>query len=231
MKEMNLPPEEFQERLTYLGGMNRYDEPVFRIWWSQYAYGDGSFRSGGCWSVDEAHFIGYRDILRGSGEPCWTLGQWFPPEAYGTPSRWYLDNFDEPTGLQILGEFPYSGRVETLYNLRWNSIVDGKIEFFTLPLNTTTFDLIIPIIIAAKNVSIEKRKAAYLDAKQRDEDAKLSEVERHLRDKDLPFKGAVSYTRQGIRSSVIDQKMLQLQSCRNEVAQRAKGLKKGIQTR
>lgn len=231
MKEMNLPPEEFQARLTFLGGLNRYDEPLFRIWWNQYGYGDGSFRSGGVWSVDEAHFTGYRDVLRGSGEPCWCLGQWHDASEYGSPESYYISNFDDATGLQILGGYPYSGRVEILYNLRWNTIENGKIEFFTLPLNTTTFDLIIPIIIAAKNVSIEKRKAVCLDAKQKEEDAKTAEIERHLKDRDIPFKNAVSYTRQGIRSTVVDQKMLQMQARWNELAKAAKTFKKGIQTR
>jgi hypothetical protein len=156
---------------------------------------------------------------------------WNPPEAYGTPERWYVDNYDDTTGLQILGEFPYSGRVELLYNLRWHEIINGKIEFHTLPLNLTTFDLIIPIILAAKDVSIEKRKAAYLEAKQKEEDAKLSEVERHLRDKDLPFKGTVSYSRQGIRSTLVDQRMLKLQSQWKQLGEAARQFKKGIQTR
>lgn len=230
-KEMNLPPSEFQEYLTYIGGVNRYDEPNFRVWWNQYGHGDGSFVAGGAWSVDEQYFVGYRRLLKGSGEPCYCLGQWNPPEAYGTPERWYLDNYDEATGLSVLGEFPYCGAVELLYNLRFHEMVNGKIEFFTLPLSTHTFDLIVPVIIAAKSVSLEKRRAAYLDAKQKEEDAKLSEIERHLREKDLPFKNAVSYSRQGVRSTLVDQKMLQMQRTWGEVAKSAQSLRRGLQTR
>lgn len=230
-KEMNMPPEEFQERLTYLGGVNRYDEPNFRIWWSQYGYGDGSFRSGGVWSVDEKYFLGYRDLLRGSGEPCYCLGQWHAPEEYGTPESYYISNIDDATNLQILGEYPYSGRVELLYQLRWYEHIDGKMEFFTLPLNTTTFDLIVPIIIAAKDVSLEKRKAAYVEAKARDEAERTKEIERHLRDQALPFTSAVSYSRQGIRTTAVDQKMLAMQRQWGDLAKAAKGFKKGLQTR
>lgn len=231
MKEMNLAPEEFQEYLTRMGGENRYGDPLFRLWWSQYGHGDGSFISGGAWSVDEGYFLGQRPVLRGSGEPCWCLGMWHPPEEYGTPESYYLQNYDDATGLQLIGGYPYEGRVEILYNLRWHEIVGGKIEFFTLPLNTHTFDLIIPVIIAAKNVSIEKRRAAYLDAKKKDEDAKLSEVERHLRDRDIPFKDAISYTRQGVRSSIVDQKALKMQAAWNEAAKNAKNFRKGMQIR
>jgi hypothetical protein len=227
MKEVHICPEEWQERLRFLGGENRYGEPHFKLGWAQYE----TFRSGGCWSVGEAYFEGYRDILAGSGEPCWTLFQWHSPEEYNSPEAYYIQNFDDATGLQILGGYPYSGRYEVVYNLRWNEIVNGKIEFYTLPLNTTTFDLIIPIIIAAKNVSIEKRRTAYLDAKQKEEDAMTLEIEKHLKDRDIPFKEAVSYTRQGVRSPIVDQKMLQLRSQWGELAKAAKQFKLGLQTR
>jgi|HubBroStandDraft_6_1064221.scaffolds.fasta_scaffold19705_5 hypothetical protein len=229
--EMNLAPEDFQAQLTYLGGTNRFDEPNFVIWWSQYAYGHGSFRAGGVWSVEGAYFKGYRDLLKGSGEPCWSLGQWNPPELYGTPERYYVDGFDEATGLQQIGEFPYCGRVEILWNLRWHEVENGKITFHTMPLSTTTFDSIIPIIIAAKDISIEKRKAAYLAAREAEEAAKLGDVERHLRDKEIPFTGGVSFTRQGIRSTVIDEKMRKLQRTWAQRANAAKGFKPGLQTR
>jgi hypothetical protein len=230
--ERNMPPAEFQERLTYLGGTNRYDSPNFSIWWGQYAYGEGSFRSGGVWSVEEQYFKGYRDLLKGSGEPCWCLGMWNPPELYGTPERWYVDNYDETAGLQLLGEYPYHGKTELLYNLRWLDREDGKIVFHTMPLSTTTFDAIVPIIIAAQDVSIEKRKAAFLAAREAEEYAKLGDVERHLRDKEIPFaRSAVSFTRQGIRSTVIDQKARHLQSVWGKLASSAAQFRPGIQTR
>jgi hypothetical protein len=230
-REANMPPEDFQERLTYLGGVNKYDEPNFVIWWGQYAWGPGSFRAGGVWSIEEKYFKGYRDLLRGSGEPCWCLGQHHSAEEYGTPERWYVDGFNEATGLQDLGEFAYSGRYEILYNLRWHEVENGKITFHTMPLSTTTFDSIIPIIIAAKDISIEKRKAAYLAAREAEEAAKLGDVERHLRDKEIPFTGGVSFTRQGIRSTVIDEKMRKLQRTWAQRANAAKGFKPGLQTR
>jgi len=229
--ERDMPPGEFQRLLTQLGGVNRYDEPNFVIWWGQYGHGHGSFRSGGSWSVDEAHFEGYRDILRGSGEPCWCLGQFHEAIEYGTPESYYVQYLDEATGLQQLGEFPYSGRVELLYNLRWHEMEDGKLSFHTMPLSTWTFELVIPIIVKAKEISMEKRKEAYIQARKRDEDEKVAEIERHLRDKALPFTGAVSYGRQGIRSTVIDKKMAELQRTWAQAANAAKSFKTGLQIR
>lgn len=230
--EMNMTPDDFQERLTYIGGVNRYDEPNFVLWWGQYGHGPGSFRAGGVWSVDEHYFIGYRDLLRGSGEPCFCLGQWHDAMEYGSPEGWYVGNYDETAGLQTLGEYAYSGRYELLYNLRFHEMEDGKLSFHTMPLNNTVFDVVANIVQIAKDISIEKTKAAYLAAKEVEENAKLGDVERHLREKALPFAGsAVSFTRQGIRSTVIDKKMMDMQRKWSQLANAAKDFRPGIQTR
>jgi hypothetical protein len=225
--EINIPPQDFQDRLTLVGGVNRYDEPNFKIAWAQYE----TFTAGGVWSVDEKYFKGYRQLLSGSGEPCWTVFQWHPAEDYGSPEAFYVANYDDVTGLQLLGEYPYSGKYEVLYNLRWNEIENGKITFFTLPLNNTLLDLIIPVILKAKDVSLEKRRAVLLEAKSRRDAEETGIIESHLRSNALPFNSTVSYTRQGIRSSIIDKKMLALQQNMQQIAQSAKGMKKGLSTK
>lgn len=229
--EMNMPYVEFQDELTRLGGRNRYDEPNFRLWWGEYGYGDGSFRAGGVWSVDESYFLGYRDLLR-SGEACWCLGQWHDAVEYGTPESFYVSNYDDATNLQILGEYPYSGRTELLYALRWFERVDEKLIIHPMPLNYEIFERLIPIILMAKNISVEKTRAAHEEIRRREEDEKTAGIERHLRDHADPFRGnAVSFSRQGIRSTVIDQKMLEMQRQWNQLANSAKQFRKGIQTR
>ena len=225
--ERNQPPEDFNERLKFIGGINRYDEANFKLGWAQTI----TFRAGGVWSVDEKYYLGYRDLLAGSGEPCWALLQWHAPEEYGSPEGYYVTNYDETTGLQILGEYPYSGRYEVLYNLRWNEIEGGKITFHTMPLNNSVFDQVAKIVAIAKDISIERTKAAYLAARQAEEDAKLGDVERHLRDKETPFvQGAVSFTRQGIRSTVIDRKMVEMQRAWSQMTSH-KTLRPGLQTK
>ena len=225
--ERNLPPPEFQDRLTFVGGINRYDEPNFKIAWAQYE----TYAAGGVWSVDEAHYSGYRRLLSGSGEPCWTLYQWHAPEEYACPESYYVSNYDESTGLQTLGEYPYSGRYEVLYNLRFNDITNGRIEFFALPLNNLLFDLIVPIVMLAKDVSIEKRRTAYLEARASEEKGHTDEIERKLREDALPFTTAVSYTHQGIRSTLIDQKMLAMQRAWGDMTKAARSFHPGLQTR
>ncbi len=226
--ERNQAPEEFQERLTLVGGVNKYDEPNFKIGWAQYE----TFIAGGVWAVDERYFLGYRRLLSGSGEPCWALFQWHPAEEYSSPEAYYVANYDETTGLQTLGEYPYSGRHEVLYNLRWNEVENGKITFHTMPLNNAIFDVVAQIVQIAKDISIEKTKAAYLAAKEREKADNLLDVEKHLREKEIPFAGqSVSFTRQGIRSTVIDQKARHMQQVWNQLANAAKGFRPGLQTR
>src|SRR5262249_52496996 len=148
------------------GGINKFDQPCFRLVWAQ----TETAVRGGKWSVDEATYAGYRHLLVGSGEPCWMLMQWHAPEEFGSPEAFYVQNFDEETGLQILGEFPYSGTYLPLYHLRWHEMIDGKLTLHSFPLEAWIIDMIVPIVIAAKDVSLERRKAAYLDARQRSED-------------------------------------------------------------
>ena len=106
-----LCPEEFQERLTEIGGVNRYDEPNFILVWSQGGGLNSMYRAGGAWEVDGLpSFIGYRDLLIGGGVPCWALLQWHDASEYGTPEMYYVQNLDEDTQLQTLVEFPYNGR-------------------------------------------------------------------------------------------------------------------------
>jgi hypothetical protein len=229
--ERNMPPEAFQERLTAAGGVNRYDSPNFIVWWSQYAHEEGSFIAGGAWSVDESAFTGYRRLLRGSGEPCWCLGQFHEAIEYGCPESYYVQNYDDSTGLQMLGAYPYSGRYELMYQLRWYEKVGPRMEFHTMPLTSWVFDMVVPIIMKAKEVSAEKRIAAFKESQKKAEDEKTAGIERQLRANALPFTDTVSYTRQGIRSTVIDAKVRVMHQYWNEMSNAARSLRPGLQTR
>jgi hypothetical protein len=230
--ERNITPEEFQDRLTEIGGVNIFDEPNFKVLWGQGPDEDIMYRAGGRWSVDEAHFIGYRDLLKSSGEPCWALLQWHDALEYSTPEEYYVQNYDEATGLQILGEYPYSGRYELLYNMRYREMVDGVLHLETMPLSDYVLDVMVPIIIDAQGISIEKKKAAYEDMLAKEEAAKVSAVEQRLRETALPFGSeAVSYTRQGIRTPSIDKKVSDMSRRWDEISRKARAMKKGFSTR
>jgi hypothetical protein len=227
-RESNICPAYYQDRLTHVGGVNRYDEPNFKLVWAQYE----TYVAGGVWSVDEEYFKGYRRLLLASGEPCWALLQWHDAVEYGTPESYYVMNYDRDTGLQILGEYPYSGRYEVLYNLRWYEMENDRLTFHTMPLNNTLVDTVLPIILMARNISWEKTKAAHMALMQKEEDEKTRMIERHLRDNAAPFGGsAVSFARQGVRSTEIDRRVAEMSKVWNSLARSAAQLPKGMSTK
>jgi hypothetical protein len=157
---------------------------------------------------------------------------WHHPDEYGTPESWYIQNYDEETGLQILGEFPYDGKVELLYPMRYREMVDGNLHLEIMPLSDYVLDTIVPIILDAQDISIEKQRAAILEQKAREEEAKVSSVEARLRETATAFgTNEVSYTRQGIRTPAIDAKVQSMTRRWDEISRRAKDLRKGFTTR
>ena len=227
-REINVCPEEAQARLTHVGGVNRYDEPNFKLVWAQYE----TFVAGGIWSVDEEYFKGYRRLLLGSGEPCWTLLQWHDAIEYGTPESYYVQHYDADSGLQLLGEYPYFGRYEVLFNLRWHEFDNGKLSLHTMPLSMTTIERVIPVVLMARGISWMKTKAAAEELRRREEEEKTRMVERHLQDNAPAFNGSsVSFTRQGVRSTEIDKRMIEMQRMWNQLARAAKEMPKGMSTK
>src|SRR5580700_11188244 len=103
-------PQEYQDRLTRAGGTNRYGQPNYKFVWAP----ANLTRAGGYW--EQEGFTGYRDVVL-NDVPGWQILEWHAPEEYGSPTLYYIQNYDEPTGLQTLGEFPYQGRYEVLYTL------------------------------------------------------------------------------------------------------------------
>lgn len=219
-------PEEFQERLTDIGGVNRYDEPNFIMIWSQGGGEHATYRSGGAWDVEGLPSVyGYRDLLVGGGVPCWALLQWQDALHYGTPEMYYVQNLDESTQLQDLGEYPYSGRYRLLYNLRWTEKRDNELIFEMMPLNSYLLDEVVPIILEAKEISHEKTLAAMKDIKEREDAADIAMIEDVMRSSALPFGGSpVSYGKQGCRTPQVDKKIESMQKNWNKMMVRASDL-------
>jgi len=225
-------PEEFQERLTQIGGVNRYDEPHFILVWSQGGCDQALYRAGGAWAgEDQVSFTGYRDLLVGGGVPCWALMQWHDAIEYGTPEMYYVQNYDQDSDLQTLGEYPYKGRYQMLYNLRWSEMRNGKMHFEMMPLNTFLLDTVVPIIVQAKEISWEKTRAVMLDLKAKEDKADVDLIESVMRDSSVPFKGnAVSYQKQGCRTALVDKKIEAMQRSWNKMMTNASRLGRGLST-
>ena len=226
-------PEEFQERLNDVGGLNRYDEPNFLVVWGQGGDYRGLYRAGGAWEVEGIpSYIGYRWNLIGGGQSCWCLLQWHSPEEYGTPEFYYVQNWDENTGLQTLGEFPYSGRYQLLYSLNYVERRGDVLHTEIMPLNSYLLDTIIPVIKQAKSIGWEKTKAVMMEMKEREDQIEINRIEDVMRDKAVPFRyGKVSFNRQGCTTNEVDQKMVSMQKNWLQIQRRAKSFNKGISTR
>jgi len=223
-------PQDFQERLTDIGGVNTYDEPNFVLVWSEGGEPNCLYRAGASWAGDgQIPFTGYRDLLIGGGTPSWALLQWHRAEEYGTPELYYVQNYDQDSDLQTLGEYPYSGRYQMLYNLRWMERTKDGLVFEAMPLNSYLLDTIVPIILQARDISWEKTKAVMLDLKEREDQADLDLIENVMRTSALPFKGnAVSYQKQGCRTSLVDKKIESIQSHCNRIMQTTTKLGRGL---
>ena len=206
-RELYQCPAEFQERLTRIGGVNRYGEPNFIIVWGQ----TWTVRRGGTWAQDDGtHFQGYRDVVE-DGRPCWILKKWNAPEIYGSPALWFLQNYEEGTGLQILGDFPWKGCYETVQPFVWRGLVNGRLQVERMPLNSMILDMVVPIILKCKEVTYLQKKLALQEMQARQDKDDLRQVEAKRHDAKMAFRGPVSFSRQGCRTSLVDQKMLAIQ--------------------
>ena len=222
-------PEWFQEKLTEIGGVNKFDEPIFRVVWGQGGQPEALYRAGGHWHVDgQPSFKGYRDLLIGGGTPSWCLMQWHDAIEYGTPESYYVAMLDDETNLSDLGEYPYFGRYRLLYNMCYRDMSQGKMRVEAMPLNSFILDAIIPIILEAKDISYEQTMAAMKGLKEQEDQADLRTVEDAMRDAKVAFKGPVSYARQGCRTHYLDKKVEQMTRHWNSMVANARMLGKGL---
>src|ERR1039458_4105241 len=130
-------PEWFQEKLTEIGGVNKFDEPLFRVVWGQGGQREAMYRAGGAWHVEgQPSYQGYRDLLIGGGTPSWCLLQGHDAIELGAPCIYYLSTLDDETNLADLGEYPYFGRYLLLYNMCYRGMVNGKFEIEAMSLHS-----------------------------------------------------------------------------------------------
>jgi hypothetical protein len=197
-------PPEFQERLDEAFGLNRFGGPNFKFGWCQTT----RIRIGNVWRDGfGGPDIGYREAYQSHGMACWTILQWKSPEEYGGPEAYYATQFDEGSGLYTCGEFPWEGRYESIQPLNRTEMVNGKLEFMHFELSHILIDRIIPMIIEAQQMSAEAVRAALKEQAER-EDRELQQAIHDKTNENLPvWMDAVSYSKQGIRTSRLTQKM------------------------
>jgi hypothetical protein len=177
-------PEDIAQHVREIGGVNPYDEPNFRLVWSQSS--ETLTRCGGIWDNPDLpgvqHYLGYRDVLLEQFTPCWLLQQWYAPDAkdiagnelFGTPRAYYIAGYDIGTGLQTLGEYPHGGRYLTVFPL-----VTPTGE--AVPLSQYIVNMLVHVIVTAKEITVEQKKAVIAEEKERQRAMEVSQIEDSLK--------------------------------------------------
>jgi hypothetical protein len=108
--------EHLQERVTQLGGTNRYGQPNFRL----------------CWGAKRLHKIGgmFKHVINGQvfevaevrelpkyHPERWHLERWRPAEIYGSQEDWYRNTWDELAQVHTCGDYPAEGEYEHVFYL------------------------------------------------------------------------------------------------------------------
>ena len=175
-KERLKAPARFQDRLTRVGGLNRYGEPNFKLSWAQ----TETRIQGGEWQAAGETFTGYKEVLLGDGLPHWMLLQWTPPGMSidmpflppEPPSLFYHNNRCPMSGLCLLGEYPYKGSYQVVMNLLAKEFREGQLYVEAYPLSDDLITVMIPMIQAAMEVSIQA-KMKFIKEKDAEEEQKL----------------------------------------------------------
>lgn len=217
-RETRKCPVEFQDRVTRMFGTNEFGDPLFRIAWGQ----TETIRLGTTWRDKHGNErAGYRDCYL-QGSPCWCILQWKSPKTFGHPDLYYIQNFDESSGLSTCGEYPYRGRYIVLQPLVNKEFIDGKLVLTHFPLSHVLIDRIIPLIMIAHSMTKEEQRACRQYAEEQEHKQTVAEIADRMADAS-PIYGPVSYSRQGIRTSLLDRKMEQIQRGWNFYAKRTRG--------
>lgn len=173
-------PEWFQSELARIGGVNQYDEPIFRLVWSQEP------------RMTVSGNDGYRSVPQMAGTPCWALLVWEPCELLGTYEAWESGHRNE-YGLLDIGGYPKHGCYRLLQKFIHREMIrqhkehhwltkDGKIrteitskpEFFTYRLEPCGFilDIMLPMLVRWRRLT----NAAKVEVLRAEEQAKKDEV-------------------------------------------------------
>ena len=180
VERLECPPEVAQ-RLIEVGGLNRYGDANFKVAWAQTAM----TRQGGEWTAEGEQFEGYRDVLLGDGLPHWMLLQWvdagkcaemphLPPES---DVAFYIQNKCPKTNLQILGEYPYHGSYQIVQQLMAKWIDGGILKIHAFPLSSEIVEMMVPIIKASMEISVEAKLRFMREENERDEQQYNTAVE------------------------------------------------------
>lgn len=118
-------PQHLVDRVTELGGLNRFGKPNFRVVWG----GNRTYLVGGVFKdaikvKDEdgnertvvTQTPELRTLLKYHPKR-WHLEKWCGPEWYGDPEEWYRITWNEDAQLYTMGDYPSEGDYEHVFYL------------------------------------------------------------------------------------------------------------------
>jgi hypothetical protein len=157
IRETHETPASVEERVARAGGLNRFGEPNFRVVWG----GSRLAWIGGRWTDRDAHGNVIREAIELRRVPKyvpldrWHIERWTPPEAYGSPERWYAQTIEVEDGIRVpaLGPFPARGEYEHCFTL------EGTRGDF-IPLSPAACDWIVRAIEWSRRQPRQTRRAA-----------------------------------------------------------------------
>jgi hypothetical protein len=174
-------PSHFQNRLRQVGGTNRYGDANFKLAWAQ----TETTRQGGEWEADGEWFKGYRDVYLGDGLPHWMLLQWadagknitMPHLNPESDASFYMQNECPKTGLQLLGEYPYHGSYQIALPLVAKWFEGGQLKLRAFPLSTEILNMMVPIIKASMEISLQAKLMFMKEQSEKDDDVYAKAVD------------------------------------------------------
>jgi hypothetical protein len=121
IRETHEAPASVQQRVANAGGLNRYNEPNFRVVWG----GARLTWIGGRWIDRDANDNIIRETIELRRVPKyvphnrWHIEGWTPPEFYGSPELWHAQTVEVEDGIRIpaLGPYPTRGEYEHCFTL------------------------------------------------------------------------------------------------------------------
>ena len=203
-------------------GTNEFGDPIFKVAWGQSEF----HRMGNLWRDKHGNERrGYRNRYLCDGGPSWNILRWKPASQYGTPELWYHQTWDPISRRFSLGEYPWKGRYEVLYSLSKKELVAGKLVVTDFPLTHILIDRIIPLLLAVQRMTPLEREAARQFAKEQQEKAENEETADRMMNALPAWYGPVSFSRQGIKTSLLDRKMHAIQEMWNRLSKGGRTLK------
>jgi hypothetical protein len=225
-------PPDIQERVTRTFGRNKFGDPLYRIAWGQ----SELHVMGNIWRDKHGtERRGYRHRYLCHGQPCWNVLHWREPSEFGSPRTFYANTYDDVSGLYMMGAYPWRGRYVVMLPLIHKEFVDGELKVTHFPISHAMVDTIIPLIVAWQYLSFAQRKVAVEAAKQAEAKRETERITDMMMDSLPAWFGAVSFSGQGIHTSLIDRKMEQIHAawsrmCKNgKVPRFQAGLTRGNQ--